>query len=358
MVDLSWPSDLGGGKVVWQLFLMGADNWDEDREPQLKAANQLIVDFEPDTDQAVRYEGEQGKASIMPMISRGIINEQGQLCTMAEERDENGNPMPGPVGVILPATDSETITPRKWSYRATITENRVRIREFSFYVLSDETTNLADFLEVDPDGGTHIVTEVETAERAEKARDDAEKFRDTTRGYRNETESFRDEARTARSGAESAATDAGQSATSAASVLDSVQALGITVDESVGTRVFVGDTMIYGDTGWRDITDDYPNTILPNSIPGSGVFIRRVNDLVSINFAATTFVDGFSGRKNIIPNGFRSNAYQYFWRYPDGDFRMNVNRIYEIRGTQSEMRASAIYNATDPWPTSLPGTSA
>lgn len=29
------------------------------------------------------------------------------------------------------------------------------------------------------------------------------------------------------------------------------------IDTSVGTRVFAGETMIYGDTGWRDITHRY-----------------------------------------------------------------------------------------------------
>ena len=34
-------------------------------------------------------------------------------------------------------------------------------------------------------------------------------------------------------------------------------ALSLRVDNSVGTRVFVGDVMVYGDTGWRDVTDSY-----------------------------------------------------------------------------------------------------
>lgn len=41
----------------------------------------------------------------------------------------------------------------------------------------------------------------------------------------------------------------------AQAVLEATESLGIRVDTSVGTRVYVGDTMIHGDTGWRNVSD-------------------------------------------------------------------------------------------------------
>lgn len=51
-------------------------------------------------------------------------------------------------------------------------------------------------------------------------------------------------------------------------------ALALRVDNSVGTRVFVGDTMIYGDTGWRDISDEVSDR------ESGRLLIRRIGDIV------------------------------------------------------------------------------
>lgn len=54
------------------------------------------------------------------------------------------------------------------------------------------------------------------------------------------------------------------------------------LDTTVGTRVFAGDTMIYGDTGWRDIKD----LLLPNwgTDPSSHLkcHIIRTNNVVTL----------------------------------------------------------------------------
>jgi hypothetical protein len=342
MVDLAWPNDLGAGKAVWQLFRMGADNWDEDRDPQLKAAHETIVEFTPDVTQVVRYEGDMGKASIEPMISRGIINEQGQLCTMNEDGTA------GPVGVVLPATDSETITPRDWTYRATITKNRVRVREFSFPVPADAEVDLADYIEIEASGGTHIITEIETAERAEAAASDAER-------YRNETRTDRQAAQTARAGAETAetnakghSTSAGESASTAAGILEQVQDLGITVDNSVGTRVFVGDTMIYGRTGTR---------IVPLDGDRSGnVRISREGSLVSVSMS--NVAQESAGNVITIPEGFRPSAAQYASTYWGNRSYIDIRGVtylsYSGGGGDS---VSFTYTTRDAWPETLPGTS-
>lgn len=341
MVDLAWPNDLGAGTAVWQLFRMGADNWDEDRDPQLKAAHETIVEFVPDVTQVVRYEGDMGKASIEPMISRGIINEQGQLCTMNEDGTA------GPVGVVLPATNSDTITPKNWTYRATITKNRVRVREFSFPAPAGEDVDLADYIEIEASGGTHIITEIETAERAEKARD-------KTLEYRNETRTFRNEAQTARTGAETAATTAGE-------VLEATQALGITVDNSVGTKVSIGDQTIFYDSGSRRMTQE------ADGLTGGNIYLRRQNSIVEVTLQDVRSVaqeNSWWELTGFMPEGFRPVSTAYFplvarnSTYSEEPFRVDNNGntfVYGFRDAEAIASVVATYTTPDDFPATLPG---
>lgn len=61
----------------------------------------------------------------------------------------------------------------------------------------------------------------------------------------------------------------------------------ITVDTTVGTRILAGNTVIYGDTGWRDITSLL--TVQPNS---GKLRVRRTNGGVHLEFASLTFNAG------------------------------------------------------------------
>lgn len=59
--------------------------------------------------------------------------------------------------------------------------------------------------------------------------------------------------------------------------------LKITEDNSVGKRIFAGGTMIYGDTGWRDVTELLTPSTYVSAVPGSashGIFVKRVNNEV------------------------------------------------------------------------------
>lgn len=339
MVDLSWPSDLGAGTAVWQYFRMAADDWDADRDPQLKSANETIVEFTPDLTQVVRYEGEMGKASIEPMVSRGIINAQGKLCTMLEDGS------PGPVGVILPATDSETITPRDWTYRATITQNRVRVREFSFPAPADKEVDLADYVEVDPSGGTHIVTEVETAERAESAASDAERFRNTTKQYLDTTKGYRDETLKARD----------------QTINNSVEA-----DDSVGKRVFVGGAMVSGETGWRDIA---ASVMSGWQVRANGLLISRSGNSVTAQIDVsrtedgTSFANIFQAPVGFDPIGNTRLSPVYISFEMQGWFD-NISGPIRVRDFPDRLTAgdrittSITWITDDPWPSSLPGAPA
>src|SRR5699024_8444203 len=87
----------------------------------------------------------------------------------------------------------------------------------------------------------------------------------------------------------------------------------IRVDTSVGTRVFAGDTMIYGDTGRRMLTQwnsagevtygTLPSGIVPTPGVSGGIYIRRVGARVTISLIAASA--GSSAPSIPIPDGFR-----------------------------------------------------
>lgn len=155
----------------------------------------------------------------------------------------------------------------------------------------------------------------------------------------------------------------------------------IRVDTSVGTRVFAGDTMIYGDTGRRMLTGwnsegevtygTLPSGIVPTPGVGGGMYIRRVGDRVTISLIAAT-ADSTTPSIS-IPLGFRvtSAPFPYINLQParpsvTAIARVGANTIYlgglTVGATLADMRdtyaASLAWDATQTWPTSLPGTPA
>lgn len=90
----------------------------------------------------------------------------------------------------------------------------------------------------------------------------------------------------------------------------------IRVDTSVGTRVFSGDTMVYGDTGRRvlaswdaegNITGNMPAGLIPSPDTPGHVVIRRENNLV------TLYIRGAEASQNTVavdglPLGYTANS--------------------------------------------------
>lgn len=70
------------------------------------------------------------------------------------------------------------------------------------------------------------------------------------------------------------------------------------VDTTVGTRVFVGDVMIYGDTGWRDVRG-----MLPAGWTADAFAMRRVGPQVAVTVSGITPPDGIQGTQQIISGG-------------------------------------------------------
>lgn len=72
---------------------------------------------------------------------------------------------------------------------------------------------------------------------------------------------------------------------------------GITVDTTVGTRVMLAGQMVYGDTGWRDVSG-----LLVNGWVGQ-VFLRRVGELVVLHLENVSAEAATSGIVLTAPSG-------------------------------------------------------
>src|SRR5690625_4226536 len=66
--------------------------------------------------------------------------------------------------------------------------------------------------------------------------------------------------------------------------------VGITVDTSVGTRVFMGDVMVYGDTGWRDITSTATDALDPSNT--GTIQLKREGNTVSLALRNVSLLPG------------------------------------------------------------------
>lgn len=125
------------------------------------------------------------------------------------------------------------------------------------------------------------------------------------------------------------------------------------LDTTVGTRIFAGNTLIYGDTGWRDISSAFPDYFVPSTANGSGLFMKREGTTVSMQFQAVEMVQS-EGNKPVLPYGFRALGYLYFW-IQGGSMRAYSNNFYSILTTESAIKATLSFETADPWPLTLPG---
>lgn len=142
---------------------------------------------------------------------------------------------------------------------------------------------------------------------------------------------------------------------------DETLAHGITVDTSVGTRVFVGDTMIYGDTGWRDIS-----SLVTFPVTNGWMRMRRVG--LSVEVLANSLSVETSGSVSImtLPSGFRPAALipletRAYWGSDTVEIgRVNSTGVMQFRTLSSgnQMNIHLTFTTQNPWPTSLPGSPA
>ena len=139
-------------------------------------------------------------------------------------------------------------------------------------------------------------------------------------------------------------------------------ALALRVDNSVGTRVFVGDVMIHGDTGWRDVT-----SLLRNGWTADTFLMRRVGHTVE------TRATGLSGESAtdftffVPPEGFTPGAGSLRISASNSSFAVSADRVnigvsgatgqvWRTNMSATSVALSATYLTDNSWPSPLPGT--
>lgn len=138
----------------------------------------------------------------------------------------------------------------------------------------------------------------------------------------------------------------------------------VRTDTTVGTRVFVGNTMIHGDTGRRSVPT--LSTSLDVSTSNlHGMWIRRVGDLVTLT-ASGVWITG-QWITESLPLGFRPLSGEYIASRGiatvDGNVRTFGNSGTLIRlnfggpfpSPGSIVALNVTWHTADAWPTSLPG---
>lgn len=145
----------------------------------------------------------------------------------------------------------------------------------------------------------------------------------------------------------------------------------LTVDNSVGTRVMLGSTMIHGDTGWRNVT-----ALMLNGLSGT-VSIRRVGSEVMALIQSLSGMDSVASSTDILtlPDGWRSvqRETQPLTHLTQLGIRplvwvesaaLRITRDAENSATRLTFDSSMAFRGlvrwetSQPWPASLPGTPA
>lgn len=138
----------------------------------------------------------------------------------------------------------------------------------------------------------------------------------------------------------------------------------IRVDTSVGTRIFTGDTMIYGNTGICEATDLVPGMDFTQR-NHHGAWIAREGDTVSL--WGTGYSIGAAHLTDALPSGFRPPIGHYVANvgsgtaggvvYPVGHHNAWTRLTFSggIPPEGLNMSIQARWVTPDPWPATLPG---
>ena len=159
------------------------------------------------------------------------------------------------------------------------------------------------------------------------------------------------------------------------------------IDTTVGTRVFVGDTMIYGDTGLRRLASwDSEGVDIPNSLkdfepsdpnltarPG-GIWIRRQDNVVTLHVA---YAKALKDNPEIRPSPVGFGGQPYTGRpYPSAPMAYKLDGVYQFSTMEAAIGllrfrvpegaiiespgaggygVEITWHTRENWPTSLPG---
>ena len=138
------------------------------------------------------------------------------------------------------------------------------------------------------------------------------------------------------------------------------------VDNSVGTRVLLGDVMVYGDTGWRDVTDSYlamqeaTGNVLTLG-EGARILVRRTGESLIFGFqgpisASRNWTNLFQLTSWFRPDFEQSVAMPFGGRLERNGGWMRLMGIPEGTLAGESKTSIAVFPVTaTKWPTSLPG---
>lgn len=124
-----------------------------------------------------------------------------------------------------------------------------------------------------------------------------------------------------------------------------------------------GEQLIYGDTGWRDLTG-----VLLNGWTATWCKLRRVGSTVTMVFVSLNSSVATADPAYVLPVGFRPNTGGYHQGYFFTDTTIASGFVRITGGGSMELtrRPATPYSANlqsvvqwtvdDPWPTTLPGT--
>lgn len=139
----------------------------------------------------------------------------------------------------------------------------------------------------------------------------------------------------------------------------------IRTDNSVGNRIFVGDTMIYGDTGWRDV-----RTLMDSSWTAADLHLRREGGLIFLRARDLTYSGDLTGSQKLmnLPQGFRTGSPNYFatgllhpyasvqnleaWAVIGG---VGGQGVLAPSGLGRPLNGQFMFPSPNPWPETLPG---
>ena len=147
--------------------------------------------------------------------------------------------------------------------------------------------------------------------------------------------------------------------------------LALRQDATVGTRIFAGTTMIFGDTGRRRVMP------VRNSVTSGSLVVRRVGSVITLFLDNIVPVDPSGPLQNLgldIPPGFRPDESQVFGLVGNSGSALRSHKlaiynkiILYIQRDAGWNDTSIVdggysgqisYSTTQSWPTSLPGTPA
>ena len=145
----------------------------------------------------------------------------------------------------------------------------------------------------------------------------------------------------------------------------------IQVDTTVGTRVFIGGHMVYGDTGWRDISSLVDPASMGPFTGGTSSYceMRREGDLVTVRMSGVslvtkTAVTNVTPIIDRMPVGYRTDKYLSTGAAVAHGKMLSVGSYttvfsLDLRGIIDEgdaTRFTARWHTTNAWPDTLPGT--